>query len=215
MIRCALPDNDIGYTIITTTRIADVAEQAGSAYKLKPLSSNNSRKLFFRRIFGNENKDNNEEIEKCPDDELAEVSDRILKKCAGVPLAIITTTRIFDVAEQAGGAHKLKPLSLNNSRKLFFRRIFGNKNKDNNEEIEKCPDDELAEVSDRILKKCAGVPLAIITMASLLACKARNKLEWYEVYNSIGTGMENNMDVENMRKILSFSYYELSCHLRT
>ncbi|KAG2563510.1 hypothetical protein PVAP13_8KG229602 [Panicum virgatum] len=142
MIRCALPDNDVGYTIITTTRIADVAEQAGSAYKLKPLSSNNSRKLFFRRIFGNENKDNNEEIEKCPDG-------------------------------------------------------------------------ELAEVSDRILKKCAGVPLAIITMASLLACKVRNKLEWYEVYNSVGTGMENNMDVENMRKILSFSYYELPCHLRT
>ena len=132
-----------------------------------------------------------------------------------VGYTIITTTRIADVAEQAGGAYKLKPLSSNNSRKLFFRRIFGNENKDNNEEIEKCPDDELAEVSDRILKKCAGVPLAIITMASLLACKARNKLEWYEVYNSVGTGMENNMDVENMRKILSFSYYELPCHLRT
>ncbi|KAG2563483.1 hypothetical protein PVAP13_8KG354500 [Panicum virgatum] len=132
-----------------------------------------------------------------------------------VGYTIITTTRIIDVAEQAGGVHKLKPLSLNNSRKLFFRRIFGNKNKDNNEEIEICPDDELAEVSDRILKKCAGVPLAIITMASLLACKARNKLEWYEVYNSIGTGMENNMDVENMRKILSLSYYDLPCHLRS
>ncbi|KAG2563503.1 hypothetical protein PVAP13_8KG128500 [Panicum virgatum] len=132
-----------------------------------------------------------------------------------VGYTIITTTRIADVAEQAGGAYKLKPLSSNNSRKLFFRRIFGNENKDNNEEIEKCPDDELAEVSDRILKKCAGVPLAIITMASLLACKARNKLEWYEVYNSVGTGMENNMVLENMRKILSFSYYELPCHLRT
>jgi len=132
-----------------------------------------------------------------------------------VGYTIITTTRIADVAEQAGSAYKLKPLSPNNSRKLFFRRIFGNENKDNNEEIEKCPDDELAEVSDRILKKCAGVPLAIITMASLLACKARNKLEWYEVYNTVGTGMENNMDVENMRKILSFSYYELPCHLRT
>ena len=80
MIRCALPDNDVGYTIITTTRISDVAEQAGGAYKLKPLSPNNSRKLFFRRIFGNVNKDNNEETEKCPDEELAEVSDIILKK---------------------------------------------------------------------------------------------------------------------------------------
>ncbi|KAG2563584.1 hypothetical protein PVAP13_8KG264200 [Panicum virgatum] len=132
-----------------------------------------------------------------------------------VGYTIMTTTRVSNVAEQAGCAYKMKPLSSNKSRKLFLRRIFGIENKDNNEETEKCPDDELAEVSDRILKKCAGVPLAIITMASLLACKARNKLEWYEVYNSVGTGMENNMDVENMRKILSFSYYELPCHLRT
>ncbi|RCV39047.1 hypothetical protein SETIT_8G191900v2 [Setaria italica] len=131
-----------------------------------------------------------------------------------VGYTIITTTRISDVAEQAGGAYNMKPLCLNNSRQLLYRRIFGNGNKDNNEEEEKCPHEELAEVSDRILKKCAGVPLAIITMASLLACKARDKMEWYEVCNSVGTGLENNLDVENMRKILSFSYYELPCHLR-
>ncbi|RCV39050.1 hypothetical protein SETIT_8G192200v2 [Setaria italica] len=131
-----------------------------------------------------------------------------------VGYTIIITTRISHVAEQAGGAYNMKPLSLNNSRKLLYRRIFGNGNKDNNEEEEKCPHEELAEVSNRILNKCAGVPLAIITMASLLACKARDKMEWYEVCNSIGTGMENNLDVENMRKILSFSYYKLPCHLR-
>ncbi|KAK8448050.1 hypothetical protein SEVIR_8G208400v4 [Setaria viridis] len=131
-----------------------------------------------------------------------------------VGYTIITTTRISDVAEQVGGAYPLKPLSLNNSQKLLYRRIFGNGNKDNNEEEENYPHEELAEVSNRILKKCAGVPLAIITIASLLACKPRNKMEWYEVYNSVGTGLENNLDVENMRKILSFSYYELPCHLR-
>ncbi|RCV39089.1 hypothetical protein SETIT_8G195500v2 [Setaria italica] len=130
-----------------------------------------------------------------------------------VGYTIITTTRISHVAEQVGGDYNMKPLSLNNSRKLLYRRIFGNGNKGNNEAEEICHA-ELAEVSDRILKKCAGVPLAIITMASLLACKARNKMEWYEVYNSVGTGLENNLDVENMRKILSFSYYELPCHLR-
>nr|XP_034570179.1 disease resistance protein RGA5-like [Setaria viridis] len=108
----------------------------------------------------------------------------------------------------------MKPLCLESSRKLLYGRIFGNGNKDNNEDIVKYPDNELAEVSERILKKCAGVPLAIVTMASLLACKARNKMEWYEVYNSVGTGLENNLDVENMRKILSFSYYELPCYLR-
>ncbi|KAG2563525.1 hypothetical protein PVAP13_8KG230700 [Panicum virgatum] len=152
-------------------------------------------------------------------DDIWDISVWNMIRCAlpdnDVGYTIITTTRISDVAKQASGAYKLKPLSPNNSRKLFFRRIFGNVNKDNNEETVKCPNEELAEVSDRILKKCAGVPLAIITLASLLACKGRNKLEWYVVYNSVGTGMENNMDVENMRKILSFSYYQLPCHLRT
>jgi hypothetical protein len=128
---------------------------------------------------------------------------------------IIITTRILNVAEQAGGAYKLKPLPLNSSRKLLYRRVFCNENKEHNEDADNCPDEDLAEISDKILKKCAGVPLAIITMASLLACRRRTKMEWYEVYNSVGRGLENNLDVDNMRKILSFSYYDLSSHLRT
>ncbi|CAD6256555.1 unnamed protein product [Miscanthus lutarioriparius] len=130
---------------------------------------------------------------------------------------IITTTRISDVAQQVGGAYNMKPLSVHNSRKLFFRRIFGSENKwnMNNEDTRKLPDEELVEVSDRILKKCAGVPLAIITIASLLASKGRNKIEWYEVCNSIGTGLVDGQDVDNMRKILSFSYYGMPSHLRT
>jgi hypothetical protein len=38
----------------------------------------------------------------------------------------------------------------------------------------KCPDEGLAEVSDTILKKCAGVPLAIITVAGL----AKEEIKW-------------------------------------
>ncbi|CAL4979437.1 unnamed protein product [Urochloa decumbens] len=122
---------------------------------------------------------------------------------------IITTTRKFDVAKQVGCVYKLKPLSLRNSRILLYRRVFGNGYED------KCPDEQLAKVSDKILKKCAGVPLAIITIASLLASKGRNKMEWYELYNSIGTGLENCLDVKNMRMILSLSYYDLPSHLRS
>lgn len=128
---------------------------------------------------------------------------------------IITTTRISDIAKQVGGTYKMKPLSLQNSRKLLYGRIFGSENKRYNEDTIKCPDEKLAEVSDRILEKCAGVPLAIITISSLLASKGRNKIDWYEVCNSIGTGLEDGHDVDNMRKILSFSYYSMPSHLRT
>ncbi|KAF8673411.1 hypothetical protein HU200_048975 [Digitaria exilis] len=109
---------------------------------------------------------------------------------------------------------KMKPLSLKNSQKLLYGRIFGNGYKDNNEDTDK-QEDDLAEVSNQILMKCAGVPLAISTIASLLASKGRNKMDWYEVYNSIGTGLHKNFDVGNMRKILLLSYYDLSSHLKT
>jgi hypothetical protein len=37
VIKCALPENDIGFAVITTTRNVDVADRVGGAYKLKAL----------------------------------------------------------------------------------------------------------------------------------------------------------------------------------
>ncbi|KAF8673410.1 hypothetical protein HU200_048974 [Digitaria exilis] len=128
---------------------------------------------------------------------------------------IVVTTRNRDVAEQVGGAYQMKPLSLSKSQKLLYARIFGTRNKNINEDMEKCLDEELAEVSNRILKKCAGVPLAIITIGSLLASKGANKMDWDEVYNSMGTGLYNNFDVGTMREILLLSYYDLPSYLKT
>uniref|UniRef100_A0A0E0MFL3 Jacalin-type lectin domain-containing protein n=1 Tax=Oryza punctata TaxID=4537 RepID=A0A0E0MFL3_ORYPU len=123
---------------------------------------------------------------------------------------IITTSRIIDVAEFCcsdadGTMYKLKALSDDDSKKLFYKRIFLHENG--------CPL-QLKEVSVKILKKCGGVPLAIITIASLLGTKPRNVHQWYGVYNSIGFGLENNPSVENMRQILSISYYDLPSHLK-
>jgi hypothetical protein len=55
-IRCALIENEHGSRVITTTRILDVAKEVGGVYQLQPLSTSDSRRLFYQRIFGTEDK---------------------------------------------------------------------------------------------------------------------------------------------------------------
>jgi len=119
---------------------------------------------------------------------------------------IITTTRIIDVAEHVGDCYRLKPLSDESSEILFYGRIFGSK--------DKCPR-QLSEVSKNILKKCGGVPLAIVTTSSFLANKSEDTRVWNDVCDSIGSGLGRNPSMDDMRKILLLSYYDLPSHIKT
>ncbi|KAI4984770.1 hypothetical protein ZWY2020_017400 [Hordeum vulgare] len=91
IIKCAFGENTCGSRIIVTTRIGTVAKSCSSpdcdlVYELKALSEDHSKMLFFRRIFGSE--------DKCPH-QLEEVSVEIVKKCGGLPLAIITMASLL------------------------------------------------------------------------------------------------------------------------
>ncbi|KAJ1261659.1 hypothetical protein BS78_09G047400 [Paspalum vaginatum] len=124
---------------------------------------------------------------------------------------IITTMRINDVAESCSSSHqgriyKLRPLNDEDSRGLFLKRIFGTK--------EGCPS-HLAEVSNDILQKCGGLPLAILSIAGLLAGKATTFDEWNKVQCSFGYELERQSDINKMIQILSLSYFDLPPHLRS
>jgi disease resistance protein RPM1 len=104
--------------------------------------------------------------------------------------------------------HKMKSLSDDDSQKLFYGRIFPS---------EVCPS-RFEQVSKEILKKCAGVPLAIISLASYLANNQnRDQIDkWEALLTSIGRGLQNGDDhVDEMKRILLLSYYDLPSYLKT
>jgi disease resistance protein RPM1 len=124
----------------------------------------------------------------------------------GLKSRVLTTTRIIDVAEHVGGCYRMKLLDHKNSKILFYGRIFGS--------IGDCPQ-QFSDVSEKVLKKCGGLPLAIVTISSLLANKSRNLNEWYQVSEAIGSGVGNNPGMDHVRKILLLSYYDLTPQLKT
>ncbi|KAE8786129.1 putative disease resistance RPP13-like protein 3 [Hordeum vulgare] len=124
---------------------------------------------------------------------------------------IVATTRILEVASSCcpgpdDRIYEMKPLSDPHSERLFFRRIFGSEN---------CCPHMFIEVSKAILKKCGGLPLAIISISGLLANRPRVKEEWEKVKRSIGSGLNRNQNLEGMKNILSLSYNDLPPHLKT
>ncbi|XP_015697609.1 disease resistance protein RGA5-like [Oryza brachyantha] len=123
---------------------------------------------------------------------------------------IITTTRIRSVAEFCctsceGFVYQMKPLSKSDSENLFLKRTFG--------AGEKCPS-HLEGVINKILYKCDGLPLAIVTLASLLADKPRREEEWERVLNYIVSMPKKDNELEVMDKILSLSYNDLPHHMK-
>jgi len=125
---------------------------------------------------------------------------------------VLVTTRIETVARACCAkniecVYKMKALSDQDSRSLFFKRIFGP------EEV--CPP-YLMEVSAQILKKCGGLPLAIITTSSLIASQpSKQKEHWEYVRDCLGSNFEMSPSLEGMRQILNLSYINLPHYLKT
>lgn len=94
------------------------------------------------------------------------------------------------------------PLSPKGSRSLLGKKaFFGNP----------CPS-HLEEVSEWILKKCEGLPLAIVAIGGLLFGK--DVQEWEMISCNLAAELESNDVMQNFRKILSLSYNDLHYNLK-
>ncbi|KAJ6347736.1 hypothetical protein OIU76_004259 [Salix suchowensis] len=95
---------------------------------------------------------------------------------------IMVTTRNTEVASTAcmdfpDRVFPLVPLSQEESWILFCKKIFPNNT---------CPP-HLKNISETILGRCEGLPLAIVSISGVLATKDKNKLdEWEKVHRSLG-----------------------------
>ncbi|RLN05077.1 Disease resistance protein RPM1 [Panicum miliaceum] len=125
---------------------------------------------------------------------------------------IIVTTRIDTVARACSHGsdciYHIKALGAEDSKKLFLSRVFGSTNG-------ACPR-EIEDVMQKILRKCGGLPLAIVSIASLLASykSPESRHMWEVVLKSIGSHMESHPTLEGMRQIVVLSYDHLPHHLK-
>ncbi|XP_037448441.1 disease resistance protein RGA5-like [Triticum dicoccoides] len=122
---------------------------------------------------------------------------------------IIVTTRIETVAKAASVyfVHHMEPMKLEASKELFMNRVFG--------PMAYCLGGQ-EKYMDTILKKCGGMPLAIISIASLLTNyrSVEGITVWERVSRSIGSQMESHPTLERMRQVITLSYDYLPRHLK-
>jgi disease resistance protein RPM1 len=109
-----------------------------------------------------------------------------------------------------GYVHHMKKLDEKDSEELFVSKAFGSAGNP-------CPKDQDFNGTMRsVLKKCGGLPLAIVSIGNLLASykPPEGKEMWNIVQRSIGSQMEISPTLEGMRQILTLSYNDLPHHLK-
>ncbi|XP_059436291.1 disease resistance protein RPM1-like [Corylus avellana] len=104
--------------------------------------------------------------------------------------------------------HKLQPLSQDKAWELFCRKAFQS-------EFQRCCPKELVKLSMDIVKKCEGLPLAIVAIGGLLSTKEKVPLEWKKLHDSLSSELECNPHLTSVTKILSLSYHDLPCYLKS
>ncbi|KAM1471369.1 hypothetical protein FF1_041780 [Malus domestica] len=126
---------------------------------------------------------------------------------------IMITIRIQDVANFCKKSclvhvHHLQPLPPNKAWELFCKKAFQFELEGN------CPP-ELKDMSLEIVRKCEGLPLAIVCIGGLLSTKVKVVSEWQKLYNSLSSELESNPHLTSLIKILSLSYHHLPYYLKS
>lgn len=127
---------------------------------------------------------------------------------------IIVTTRFQAVATACHTGeddylYPIKLLSNEESEKLFKESLLECKRTAANQQSEN-------NVPERVWGMCGGLPLAIVTMAGLVASKPLSpESEWTKVCETLFPGQEKCLKPDDFMRIIKFCYSELPSDLKT
>ncbi|XP_047320207.1 disease resistance protein RPM1-like [Impatiens glandulifera] len=131
--------------------------------------------------------------------------------CCSRGSRIIFSTRNGDIAsstEITNRMFNLNPLFDKESWTLFCMKAFrGDKYKS------VCPE-EMHDISWSLMKKCGGLPLAIVVLGDLLAKREKHVLEWQKVLESLSPKTRIISGLERLERICLLSYNDLPNHLK-
>ncbi|RLN05096.1 hypothetical protein C2845_PM13G24160 [Panicum miliaceum] len=127
---------------------------------------------------------------------------------------IIVTTGVENIAkycssEKDRNVHRLKILDDKDAHDLFTKKVFG----ETTDLEHQYP--ELAEEAKSILKKCNGLPLAIVTIGGSLAKQQKTPMEWRKLNEHISAELEMNPKLGLIKIVLLKSYDGLPYHLKS
>ncbi|XP_038973645.1 putative disease resistance protein At1g50180 [Phoenix dactylifera] len=123
---------------------------------------------------------------------------------------IIFTSRLIDVAKSAdpdSPPYELRFLDGQESWELFLRKVFPNQDVKTS-----CPEN-LEMLGRELVKRCGGLPLALVVLGGMLSKKDKNPVVWSKVKKSLK--WEADKDGKQCLDVLALSYEDLPYDLKS
>ncbi|XXG72423.1 hypothetical protein AAC387_Pa07g1520 [Persea americana] len=124
---------------------------------------------------------------------------------------VILTSRqniTASLEEENCSVHKIKPLPYELAWKLFCKRAFRCSSPPGT-----CPP-YMNVVATEIVKRCSGLPLAIVLMGGLLSTEGTIPSKWKDIIQRFDQELLHNPRLESIRHVFEASYYYLPSHLK-